>query len=267
MDFGLLRECLIENAPLELYERRREFRESESLDREMSLTEYIVKTDPLRSTTLIDWPHRPVGILDLEFKQQMARIAPEIRSTLRSPGLPDTLRKSTHVITQFVDPQDPDQIQITPRKILRIHLDDWLYLPAQLDVARDALRDMLQRLGHADVHVDIILGSNTTNIDMTDEETLDVQKVRLAIRLAGTKDTEILEGFLPGKQADPLPYMTRQYGVDVSAVVVAVEPLSRTNWLKLRQLILQELRKYTKMFLEVEFHPVYQEDQVKQDED
>ncbi|CEJ62883.1 hypothetical protein PMG11_11368 [Penicillium brasilianum] len=104
---------------------------------------------------------------------------------------------------------------------------------------------MLRCLGHADVH-DIIFGSNVANVDTTDDQTFDVQKVRLAIRLADAKITEVLERFLP-------------------VVVVTVEPLCRTNWLRLSKLILQELRRYTKMFLEVEFHPVYQEDQAKQE--
>lgn len=104
----------LENAPSKLYERRRHFRESESLDREMSLTEYIVRTDPLWSTTLIDWPHRPVEVLCPEFNVEMIRIAPELRSTLRSHGLPYTLRKSTHLITQLVDPEDPNRIRRAP---------------------------------------------------------------------------------------------------------------------------------------------------------
>lgn len=256
----------LENTPLMLYERRRQFRESGFLDREMSLTEYTVKTDPLWSTTLVDWPHRPVETICPDFKQKMIRIVPELRSTLRSHGLPDTLQKSIHLITQLVDPQDPDQIRSAPQKLLRVHLDDYCYLPAQLDAARDALRDMLRRLWHPDVYVDIIFGSNKANIEITDADSFDVQKVRLTIRLAGAKITEILERFLPGKQVDLLPNITRQYGWDVPAVVVAVEPLCHTNWLRLRRLILQELRRYTKMFLEVEFHAVYQEDQVKQEE-
>ncbi|KAJ5886749.1 uncharacterized protein N7473_009423 [Penicillium subrubescens] len=196
----------------------------------------------------------------------MIRIVPELRSTLRSHGLPDTLRKSAHLITQLADPRDPDQIRSAPQKLVRVHLDDYCYLPAQLDAARDALRGMLRRLGHADVHVDIIFGSNVANVDITDDQSFDVQKVQLGIRLADAKVTEVLERFLPGKQVDLLPYITRQYGLDVPAVVVAVGPLCRTNWLRLRRLILAEVRRYTKMFLEVEFHPVYQEDQVKQED-
>ncbi|KAJ5751241.1 hypothetical protein N7533_008269 [Penicillium manginii] len=103
---------------------------------------------------------------------------------------------------------------------------------------------MLRRLGQEDVHVDIIFGSNVANVDISD-----VQKVGSASRLEDAKVTEILERFLPGKQADLLSYITRQYGLDVPAVVVAVEPLCRTNWLRLRRLILAEVRKYTKMFL------------------
>lgn len=126
---------------------------------------------------------------------------------------------------------------------------------------------MLRRLGHADIHVDITFGSNTANIQITDEQTPDLKKVRLAIRLANAKITEVLETFLPGKQADLLPYITRHYGMAVPAVVVPVEPVSRTNWLRLRQLLLQELRRYTKMFLDVEFLAFYREDHVKQEED
>lgn len=87
LDFDFLRKCLVENAPLELYQRRREFRESASLNREMSLTEYIVRTDPLWPTTLIDRPHRPVETICPELKEEMLRIMPEIRSTLRSHGI------------------------------------------------------------------------------------------------------------------------------------------------------------------------------------
>lgn len=121
---------------------------------------------------------------------------------------------------------------------------------------------MRRRLGHADVHVDLIFGSNTANVQITDEQTPDLKKVRLAIRLAGAKITEILETFLPGKQADLLPYITRHYrmAVPVVVVAVAVEPVSRTIWLWLRQLILQELRRYIKMFLDVEFLAFYRED-------
>lgn len=126
---------------------------------------------------------------------------------------------------------------------------------------------MLRRLGHADIHVDIIFGSNTANVQITDEQTPDLKKVRLAIRLAAAKITEILETFLLVKQADLLPYITRHYRKAVPAVVVVVEPVCRTNWLRLRQLILQELRRYTKMFLDVEFLAFYQGDQVKQEED
>jgi hypothetical protein len=121
------------NAPLKLYERRHQFRESDSLDRELSLTEYIVKIDPVWSPTLIDWPHRPVEISIPEFNEEILCIVHELRSTLRSHGFPDTLRKYTHLITQLFDPQDPDQIRRPPQKLLRIHLDDYCYLPAQLD--------------------------------------------------------------------------------------------------------------------------------------
>lgn len=98
---------------------------------------------------------------------------------------------------------------------------------------------MLRRLGHADEHIDIIFGSNVANVGITDDQPFEVQKVRLAIRLADAKITEIFEPFLLGKLVGLLPYITPQYGLDVPAVVVAIEPLYRTNWLRLRRLILQ----------------------------
>lgn len=256
-------EVLTPSVSFSLYERRRQFRESLSLDRYMTLTEYIVRTDPLSSTTLIHWPHHPVESPCPELATEITRFNPEIRSTLRSHGIPDIVEKTTHLITQTVDPCYPNQVEVTPQKLLRIHLDDHHYLPPQLDAARDALNNMLQRLGLQDVHVDLIYGSNLANFRITDEETIDIIKVQLAIELAAIDIFGFLQVFIPDTRVALYPYMTRQYGLAVPTVVVAIDAFSQTNWLRLRRLILQELRKYTKMALEVEFHPVYEADEVE----
>ena len=132
--------------------------------------------------------------------------------------------------------------------------------PPQLDAARDALNNILQRLGLQDVHVDLIYGSNLANYRVTDEKTIDILKVQLAIKLACIKIFGLLQLFITGTQVTLYPYMTRQYGLAVPTVITAVDAFGQTNWLRLRRVIIQELRNYTKMALEVELHPAYEGD-------
>ncbi|KAJ5377431.1 uncharacterized protein N7496_004840 [Penicillium cataractarum] len=237
-----------------LYERRRQYREFETFDKTMSLIEYLVTTDPLLSTTLIDWPPRPIETTCPALTHQLISIVPELRSTLRSHGFPDSLMKTACLVSQCIDPQNHDPTEYTPQKLIRIHLDSYNYLPVQLDTCRDAIWNMLQSLGHKDVHIELSYGSSSTNVNLSSEPNSQMPKVNLAIELARLEVLEILEEYFPGKLSGLVPYLTRQYGLPVPTVVVAVQPSSHANWLKLRQLILRELQKYTKMFLEVEFY-------------
>lgn len=237
-----------------LYERRRQFRESDTFNKTMSLSEYIIRTDPLLSTTFIHWPSRPVETSCPTLTHQLTRIVPELRSTLRSHGFPDSLMKTACLVSQEIDPQNPGPAEYIPQKLIRIHLDSYNYLPAQLDTCRDALWNMVQSLGYKEVHVELSYGSSSTNVNLSSETNSEMLKVNLAIKLARVEALEILEEYFPGKLSGLIPYLTRQYRLAVPTVVVAVQPSSHANWLKLRQLILRELRKYTQMFLEVEFY-------------
>jgi hypothetical protein len=237
-----------------LYARRRQFRESEAFNKAMLLTEYIARTDPLFSITLIHWSPRPVETPCPVLTDELIRIVPELRSTLRSHGLPDSLLKIAHLLSQRTFPQNPDLTQYIPQRLLRIHLDSHHYLPAQLDTCRDALWNMLQTVGYRDIHVELSYNASFTKVNLSSEPNTGMAKVKLAIELARVGILGIFEEYLPGKLAGLVPYLTMQYGLAVPTVVVAIQPSSHANWLELRQLILRELRKYTKMFLEVEFH-------------
>lgn len=237
-----------------LYERRRQPRESDAFNKSISLNEYIARADPLFSTTLIHWPPLPVETPCGVLRNELIRIVPELRSTLRSHGFPDSLLKTAHLVSQRIFPQNPDPTGHIPQRLLRIHLDSHHYLPAQLDTCRDALWNMLQTLGYRDVHVELSYNISFTNVYLSSESNTEMAKVKLAIELARVGILEIFKEYLPGKLAGLLPYLTRQYGLAVPTVVVAIQPSSHANWLKLRQLILRELRKYTNMFLEVEFY-------------
>lgn len=142
-----------------------------------------------------------------------------------------------------------------------MYLEDPDHPTSELHAARDALRTLLQRLGNGDVHVDLIWGSNCTNITVfLDDlnENSDYAKIQLATRLAMVSISDKLEGRLLGQTANLLPCITRQYGRDVPALLIGVNPFTRANWAKMRELVLQELHKYTKMYLDVEFAPAWQ---------
>ena len=109
---------LVNSIPDRLVERRRQLRESDILGQEMPFVDYLTRSDPPWSTTLDNWPHPTIETPCPELKREIDRLNPEIRSTLHSHGLPESLEKAAIFISQGFDPRIPPPGPYTPQNLL-----------------------------------------------------------------------------------------------------------------------------------------------------
>ncbi|PGH16800.1 hypothetical protein AJ79_01444 [Helicocarpus griseus UAMH5409] len=131
--------------------RRRAMRESDETEGDMTIENYIYRSDPYRSTTLPNTSPWPLDLEDAPHLQERLRpLEDEVRKILDKHGFPKTADFLPYVASKRHYPGGTPPVNLL---LVWLRADD--YTPKELSPARDEFSQLFQIQNILDMHVEI----------------------------------------------------------------------------------------------------------------